>query len=133
VCSIECESVQYWNLKFEINFNIVLNVLKERNRWNIKPRIPKYLCKKISKGTNKDWPNICQVSVIIPVFNIFMSRKAGVLLFSTKKEEPGNEVVICVASANYYNRLIYYGWFEFERVHFFRDTLHVVIMFYIKT
>ena len=51
-------------------------------------------CNKMTKGTNKDWPNIYQVPVIIPIFNIFMSR-----------EEPGNEVVICVASANYYNRL----------------------------
>jgi hypothetical protein len=38
----------------------------------------------------------------------FMTRKAsdGILAsFLHKREEPGNDVVICVASANYYNRL----------------------------
>jgi hypothetical protein len=51
-------------LKLEINFNFVLDALKERSKWNIKSIIPKCLFDKISKGTNKDWPNL--------------SRKAGV-------------------------------------------------------
>jgi hypothetical protein len=73
-----------------------------------KVEIPKCLCNKMSKGTNIDWPNICQVPVIIPIFNTFMTRKAsdGILAsFLHKREEHGNKVVICVASANYNNRL----------------------------
>jgi hypothetical protein len=31
----------------------------------------------MSKGTNKYWPNIGQVPVIIPIFNKFMTRKAS--------------------------------------------------------
>jgi hypothetical protein len=46
-------------------------------------------CNKMTKGTNKDWPNIYQVPVIIPIFNIFMSRKAGVLLSSTRGKSLG--------------------------------------------
>jgi hypothetical protein len=46
----------------------------------------------MSKGTNKDWPNICQVPVIIPIFNIFMSRKAGVLLSSTRGNSLGTTI-----------------------------------------
>ena len=105
MCSIECKSVHYWNIKFEINFNFVLDMLKERSKWNIKSRIPKCFCNKMSKGTNKDWPNICQVPAIIPIFNTdFHVQKSRWTSFLHKREEPGNEVVICVASANY-NRL----------------------------
>jgi hypothetical protein len=49
----------------------------------------------MSKGTSIDWPNICQVPVIIPIFNTFMTRKAsdGVLAsFLHKREELGTRL-----------------------------------------
>jgi hypothetical protein len=70
----------------------------------------------MSKGTNKYWPNICQVPVVIPIFNIFMSRKAGVLLSSTRRKSLGTRL-----------STIGHGGFEFERFYFFWDTLYVVI------
>jgi hypothetical protein len=35
---------------------------------------------------------ICRVPVIIPIFNIFMSRKAGVLLSSTRGKSLGTRL-----------------------------------------
>jgi hypothetical protein len=131
VCSIAhfvqywIKSVQYWMrkcavLKFKVQNKLVL---KERSRWNIKSTLPKCLCNKMSKGTNKYWPNICQVPVIIPILNIFMSRKAGVLLSPTRGKSLGTRL----SFVSHQRITIGYGWFE--RVYFFGDTLYVVIMF----
>jgi hypothetical protein len=72
----------------------------------LKSRIQKCFCNKMSKGTNKlrlaKYMPISSNNSNIQYFHVQKSRCTS---FLHKREELGNEVVISVASANYYNRL----------------------------
>jgi hypothetical protein len=92
-------------LKFEINFNFVLDVLKQRSRWNIEIENSKMPLQQNEQRHKQRLAKYMRMPSSSNNSNIQYFQKSRCTSFLHKREEPGNEVVICIASANYYNRL----------------------------